>query len=87
MGLDQLESTVLALSPNDRREFARWFYSHEGEIWGENEGITESVLAELDRRSGQLEANPSLAVPVTDEWFEQLRRKFAEARAVQTPAR
>jgi hypothetical protein len=32
MSVAQLESKLMSLAPNERREFARWFYLHEAEI-------------------------------------------------------
>ena len=88
MSVAQLESKLLSLPPNERREFARWFYLHEAEIvnWDEGQPSAE-IQAEVIRRDRDLDQSPSLAVPVTDEWFDQLRKKLADARAAQTSAR
>jgi len=84
----QLESRLMELSPLERREFARWFYQHEAQIvdW-DNGAPNAAVQAEIMRRDRQLDENPSLAVPVTDEWFDQLRKKLADARSAQESAR
>ena len=88
MSVAQLESKLLSLPPNERREFARWFYEHEAEIvdWDQGRSSAE-VQAEVRRRDRELDENPSLAVPVTNEWFDQLRKKLADVRAAQTSAR
>jgi hypothetical protein len=44
-----------------------------------------ATKAEILRRSAELDANPALAVPVTDEWFEQLKRRLGDASS-QAPA-
>jgi hypothetical protein len=87
MSVAQLESKLMSLAPNERREFARWFYLHEAEIvdWDDPK-VNPNVQAEILRRDRQIEENPSLAVPVTDEWFNQLRKKLADARAAQASA-
>ena len=88
MSLAQLESRLMELSPGERREFARWFYKHEAQIvdW-DNAEPSAVVQAEIMRRDREMDENPSLAVPVTDEWFDQLRKKLADARAAQASAR
>ena len=89
MSVEQLEQSVLKLSEAERRQFADWFYQHEPEIIGlpEDDDVHPSVKAEILRRSAELAANPGLAEPVTDEWFEQLKRKLADARPGQASAR
>ena len=64
----------------ERRQFARWFYEHENQIVEPREGdeISVATKAEILRRSAELDANPGLAVPVTGEWFEQLKRRLAD---------
>jgi hypothetical protein len=83
MSLDQLEQKVLSLPREERRKFARWFYENENEILEphDDDEISPAVRAEILRRRDELIANPGLAVPVTDEWFENLKRKLADARA------
>lgn len=78
----------MELSATERREFARWFYQHEAQIVDlDNEKPSATVQAEIIRRDRAIEENPSLAVPVTDEWFEQLRKRLADARSAQESAR
>jgi hypothetical protein len=89
MSLEQLEQTVLRLPHEDRRRFADWFYAHEAEILTpqDDDDVHPEVRAEVLRRSAELDANPGLAVPVTDEWFDGLKRKLSDARARQAPTR
>jgi hypothetical protein len=88
MSVAQLESKLMQLPADERREFARWFYEHESDIvdWDDGE-LSGAAKAEIIRRDREMDENPSLAVPVTDEWFDQLRKKLADARAVQKSAR
>ncbi len=83
MSVEQIEKTLLQLPGEERRRFADWFYAHEDEILNpQNEDyIHPSVKEEILRRRDELIANPSLAEPVTDEWFEQLKRRLADAKA------
>ena len=89
MNVDQLEQSVLKLTRQDRRRFAQWFYDHEGDILdpSDEDEISRATRTEVLRRRDELAANPGLAVPVTDEWFDQLKRKLADAPAPQTSTR
>ena len=80
MSIEQLEDQVLQLPRDERRRFACWFYEHENQIVEPREGdeISVATKAEILRRSAELDANPGLAVPVTDEWFEQMKRRLAD---------
>ena len=80
MSIEKLEDQVLQLPRDERRRFARWFYEHENQIVEPREGdeISVATKAEILRRSAELDANPGLAVPVTGEWFEQLKRRLAD---------
>jgi hypothetical protein len=88
MSIEQIESKLMEMPPEERRRFARWFYDHENEILQPgDEEVAADVYAEVIRRREELQARPGLAVPVTDEWFEQLKAKVRNARAAQAPAR
>jgi hypothetical protein len=88
MTIEQLGSKLMELPREARREFAHWFYEHELEILdpAEDDEISPQVKAEIVRRCEEIERNPSLAIPVTDEWFDQLKKKLALARPGQTSA-
>jgi hypothetical protein len=89
MSVEQIEKTLLQLPSEERRRFADWFYEHESEILNPHgeDYIHPSVKAEILRRRDELLANPGLAEPVTDEWFEQLKRRLADARPRKASAR
>jgi len=89
MSVEQIEKTLLQLPREERRQFVDWFYEHESEILHPQDEnyIHPSVKAEILRRRDELAANPGLAEPVTDEWFEQLKRKLADARPRQASVR
>jgi hypothetical protein len=89
MSVEQIEKTLLELPSEERRQFVDWFYEHESEILHpqDEDYIHPSVKAEILRRRDELVANPDLAEPVTEEWFEQLKRRLADARPRQAPAR
>ncbi len=88
MSLDQLEATILRLPKDERRRFAQWFYDHENDLLDiDRDGkANPEVEAELERRWEEIKANPSLAVPVTRQWFNHMKERFARDRAGKTPA-
>jgi hypothetical protein len=63
MSLDEIEKQVLALSEEERRQFAAWFYQNEGKILPpemeeedeENVAISREVMEELLRRRKELD--------------------------------
>lgn len=89
MSLDQLESQLMNLPKGERLEFAKWFYDHEHELFTDvdQSEISESVIAEVDRRHDDIKSGRVMAVPVTDEWFAQLRKKLSDALPAQASSR
>jgi hypothetical protein len=89
MSLEQIESDLLSLSPADRQEFARWFYDNENRFLGsERTSETQSAArSEIKRRLEELRSNPGLGIPVTDEWFDNLKTRLRNAQASQAPSR
>jgi hypothetical protein len=89
MSIEQLEAQLLSMPAADRREFARWFYDNERQFIGdERQGdLSPEMRSELIRRREELRANPGLAVPITDEWFESLKKKLRNASVSQASAR
>jgi len=83
MSVEQLESNLLRLSRDERRRFIEWFYRHEHEIFEaqEEDRVSPEIESEILRRGEELRANPGLAVPVTDDWFENLKRRLPNASA------
>ncbi len=62
MSVDQLESALLKLSPQERLKFAVWFDDHREELIGDDD-LSEEQKAELLSRREQFLANPALAEP------------------------
>ena len=89
MSVEQIESTLLQLPPEERRRFADWFYEHEHEIaeLPDNDDIHPEVKTEILRRRDEALAHPELMEPVTDQWFEGMKRKLADARSAKASAR
>jgi len=62
MSLAEIEQQVLALSEEERRQFAAWFYQNEGRILPpelngdeEDSAISSEVMEELLRRRAKLD--------------------------------
>lgn len=87
MNVAELESEVLALPMPERRQFVHWLDEHRDEILPDEDEIHPAVQAEILRRRDEVLAHPELLQPVTDEWFDSLKRKLADARPPQAPPR
>jgi hypothetical protein len=82
MSVEQIESKLMELSADERKQFARWFYDHEDKFLNcAVENIeSEELKAQILNRRDELLSNPGLGVPVTREWFKDLKEKFSRAR-------
>ncbi|HEU0011203.1 MAG TPA: hypothetical protein VFT34_15400 [Verrucomicrobiae bacterium] len=85
MSVEQLEEQIRRLPPEDLARLTGWLdqflgRSVPGEI-DDGVDLTDEEKAELLRRRDQLIANPSLAHPMDDDYFERLKRDLADARA------
>ena len=87
MSVEQIEASLLKLPPAERAAFANWFYEHEDELLGNDNGeIHPEVQAEILRRRAEARAHPELLEPwegTTERLREQLneiRRQKAQAR-------
>lgn len=80
MSVEQLEQSVLQLSPEERRRFLDWLYEHENELMGEDD-IHPEVKAEILRRREEALIHPEKleawekAFPRMKNRFDELRRK------------
>jgi hypothetical protein len=88
MNVEQIENQLMELPMQERRRFARWFYEQEEKLLGDSSEteISPEIQEEIFRRRDALRANPGLAVPVTDEWFQRLKQKLSLARASKASA-
>ena len=91
MSVEQLEEQISRLPPEDLARLTGWFdqflgRSVPGEI-DDGVDLTDEEKAELLRRRDQLIANPSLAQPMDDDYFDRLKRDLADARARTAPGR
>ena len=87
MSLEQLESTLLSLSREERRRFAQWFYEHEDDIVESQEGeIHPEVQAEILRRRAEADAHPDRLEP-WEGTTERVRARLHELRHQKTGKR
>jgi hypothetical protein len=86
MSAKELESQILALSVEERREFVRWVDAHRDEI--EQPSLPERAQEnEVRQRLAEMEADPALRIPFTEEDVDKMFQKFADARAQKTSPR
>lgn len=86
MSLEQIESTLLTLSPEERRRFAQWFYQHEDRLVEPDDEITPEVEAELRRRMDEIRDHPELIQP-WEGTIERARKRLHELRRQDNPSR
>jgi hypothetical protein len=81
MSLEQLESAILALAPEQRRKLAAWFEEHRQDLLGEDDAddLSEDQRAELQRRRDLALAHPELLEP-WDGTIERVRQRLHELR-------
>ena len=87
MSVEQLESAIKALPPEERRRFASWFDEHRHELTGEAGDTSPEVRAELELRLKETDAHPELLEPFGEADVEQMFKEFAHARTKKASAR
>ena len=80
MSVEQLESQVLALPLAERRAFTRWLDEHRDEI-EQPSVLARAQESEVRQRLAEMEADPTLRVPLTEADVDQMFREFADVRA------
>jgi hypothetical protein len=87
VSLEQLESAILELSPEQRQRLAVWFEEHRRELLGdEGDELTDAQKTELLRRREQAEAHPELLEP-WDGTVERVRERLHEFRSKKVSSR
>ncbi len=88
MSLEQLESSILSLAPEERKQFARWFEEHRLELIQEDgdDELTAGQQAEILRRREQALAHPELLEP-WDGTIDRVRQRLHELRRQKTSSR
>jgi len=89
MSLQQVESAILALTPEERQRLAVWFEEHRQELLGETEAdndLTEEQRAEILRRRDFALAHPDLLEP-WEGTIERARQRLNELRRQKASSR
>jgi len=89
MSLEQLESSILSLTAEERKRFAHWFEEHRRAWFSENEDdgeLTSAQQAEILRRREQALAHPELLEP-WDGTIDRVRQRLHEVRRQKTAPR
>ncbi|HEY0548799.1 MAG TPA: hypothetical protein VGF13_04300 [Verrucomicrobiae bacterium] len=79
MSVEQLEQSVLKLSPEERHQFALWFYEHEQDMLGSDDDIHPEVEAEILRRRDEAMAHPE-KLEAWESAFPRMKQRFNELR-------
>ena len=87
MSLEQLESTILGLSPEERQRLAIWFEENRRELLGDDaDELSDEKKAEVLRRRDLAAAHPELLEP-WDGTIERIRARLNEFRRQKASAR
>ena len=88
MSLEQLESAILELTPQERQRLAVWFEENRRELLGDDDSddLTEEQQAEIIRRRDFALAHPELLEP-WDGTIERVRVRLHEFRRQKASAR
>jgi hypothetical protein len=79
VSLEQLESAILGLTPEERQRLAVWFEENRHELLGdERDGLTEEQEAEVIRRRNLAQAHPEL-LESWDGALERVRERLQKA--------
>jgi len=82
MSLEQLESAIVALPPEERWRLAQWFEEHLDELLGEGD-LSEDQKTEILRRREAFLADPSIAEP-WEGTAERIRQHLQRIGAPQS---
>jgi len=92
MSVEQLESAIRSLPPNERRRLARWFDDHRHELLSPqdhpgDENAEAAQEREVLSRLAEVDQNPSLLEAFEETDLDQMFQNFSRARGKKTPAR
>ena len=74
MSVEQLEQSVLQLSPEERRRFLDWMYAHEHELVGTSDPtIDQAWKQETRQRIAEIESGAVKGIP-GEEISAKIRR-------------
>ena len=93
MSIEQIEQQIQQLPASELVRLCEWingFLASRTQTspaaepdWQE----TPELMAELNRRLAEFQANPEIAVPFEPDYFESVKRQLADERAQKASAR
>jgi hypothetical protein len=87
VSLEQLESAILELTPEERQRLAVWFEENRRELLGDDsDQLTREQELEIVRRRDLAMAHPELLEP-WDGTIERVRERLNELRRQKASAR
>ena len=86
MSVEQIESAIKAMPPEQRAQFAQWFDAHRHELVPEADDISPEVRAELELRLKEMDEHPELLEPFEEEDLERMIQEAADAHAKKSSA-
>jgi hypothetical protein len=86
MSVEQLESAIKALPPEERERFADWFDDHRHELVRQR-NVDEAQQAEVLARLHETDANPETLKPFEKADLERMIRDATHASAKKARAR
>jgi len=87
MSVEQVESAIRALSPEQLRQLAHWFDDHRHELVPASETLESAQQREVLTRLTETDAGTSLLAPFEEKDVDGLFQEFAHARAQKASAR
>lgn len=86
MSVEQLESAIRALPPEDRRRFVGWFDDHRHELIDRRE-IERAQQREVLSRLQETDTNPETLEPFEESDLERTIRDVSRATRKKAPTR
>jgi len=83
MSVEQLESAIKALPPEERERFAGWFDEHRHELIRRQQ-VDEAQQREILKRRREIETNPEMLEPFDKPDLERL---IHDVTSKKTPTR
>ena len=86
MSVEQLESAIKALPPEERRRFAGWFDDHRHELIQRKE-VEAAQQREVLHRLNETDTNPGSLESFEEADLDRMIRAAAHAHAKKAPTR
>ena len=84
MSVEQLESAILGLPPEERRRLVAWLDEHRHELFGgvaSEADLTEQQKAEIRRRRQEYRDHPELFIRMDGKSLEEMFARIRDACA------